>query len=413
MSAVLPFLEDEDAEELDNPAFQAEFELTPQESATEQGTVEEGVGLGGYEDGHVFATEGLTAEVLNASHAGLVQTAWLRESAIQALEGATYQVVVVGGMRAGSLPRLELHLDEPVIPKGEHHMPWNPPASPNARRFKVLSWTSKMGAPSFSLPAGPLEAGGSCPGAAAGQSIVPADKLRKAAKIVSRETGEPVRLQQAICQFCYAEGGQYATGQVQFAQVLRYAWTQTALRTERGTEEWIDAMVFAVQNAQYLLDGGRIDKTTYEPERFEGRFFRIHDSGDFFSPKYVRAWKEVANRCPDVLFWAPTRCWATSWGVDVVNEVNAQPDNLIIRPSSYHVNEPPPRALGPGWAAGSTTFDKKLVDYGEHVRDFDWNCRAYSEDKNKTCRNALAPDGKVGCRACWGRPLEEINYTLH
>lgn len=34
---------------------------------------------------------------------------------------------------------------------------------------------------------------------------------------------------------------------------------------------------------------------------------RIHDSGDFFSRKYYRAWLEVAERCPDIIFYAYTK----------------------------------------------------------------------------------------------------------
>lgn len=36
---------------------------------------------------------------------------------------------------------------------------------------------------------------------------------------------------------------------------------------------------------------------------------RIHDSGDFFSPTYVRVWQEVARRMPHVKFWFYTRSW--------------------------------------------------------------------------------------------------------
>ncbi len=34
---------------------------------------------------------------------------------------------------------------------------------------------------------------------------------------------------------------------------------------------------------------------------------RIHDSGDFFSRAYYRMWLEVAERCPDLIFYAYTK----------------------------------------------------------------------------------------------------------
>lgn len=37
--------------------------------------------------------------------------------------------------------------------------------------------------------------------------------------------------------------------------------------------------------------------------------FRIHVSGDFFHPDYVRKWLEIAVRRPDVTFYAYTRSW--------------------------------------------------------------------------------------------------------
>jgi hypothetical protein len=171
---------------------------------------------------------------------------------------------------------------------------------------------------------------------------------------------------------------------VQFAQVLRYIWTRESMRTDEGIEAWVEAMVYAVDNAKYMLEGGKFGKTHYLPERFDGRFFRIHDSGDFFSRQYLAAWKAIADALPDITFWAPSRYWATGNGIEQVNEINGDPRNLIIRPSAYHTNEPPPRDLGPGWATGSAVFgsvgDHELTvqqaaagsDYGA----FNWECQA-------------------------------------
>ena len=103
------------------------------------------------------------------------------------------------------------------------------------------------------------------------------------------------------------------------------------------------------------------------------------------------------------------------------------PSNLIVRPSAYHINEPPPREMGKGWAAGSTSYKDVLKPPGIRPRGdklppgvpgpskpYDWDCQAYNtESENVTCREALAPDGEVGCRACWKNKQDEINYTLH
>lgn len=349
---------------------------------------------------------GFAEGVINKSHAELIQLAWLRRVVTESLMGIRYHVQARD--RHGNEPKkVFIVLDRPIEMPNTFVAPWNPPSTPESQQFSVLSWTSKMGAPSFSIPAGAIEAGGACPGAAGGQTIVPVEALRAGASRVTKVIGKPVRLHHAICNFCYATGGQYSTSGVQFAQVMRYIWARQGVKD--GT--FVKAMLYAIEHADYVLDGGKVQKITYPAERHTGRFFRIHDSGDFFDEDYLAAWKELANAFPDITFWAPSRIWATSWGVAAVNRINAEPRNLIIRPSAYHINEEPPKDLGPGWARGTTVYHKSLKVQGQ---GFDWDCQAYAvEDTKKTCRHAMAPDGSVGCRACWSRSDLVVNYTLH
>ncbi len=428
MSAITPYLEEQD-DPSETPDQKATLSL-PAEVSRQVGTVEKGLaGLGDpvsdefrMSDGETFFVGAVTDKSLQQSFAELTQTSWLRHIVTQHFMGKRYRVQQRNVK--GSKPReVFIVLEDGFVPDADEGgvvAPWNPPASPTLRSLSLLSWTSKMGAPSFSLPAGAVETGGSCPGAAGGQSVVPEKKLLATAKIVRKVTGRPVRLQQAICNYCYATGGQYATGQVQVAQVMRYLWVKEALRDG----SFVPTMVWAIQNADYVLDGRKKKSVapdgtkkevpTYLGERHPGRYFRIHDSGDFFSPAYLQAWKDIADQCPDIMFWAPTRCWATSWGVDAVNRINAEPRNLIIRPSAYCTNEPAPENLGPGWAAGSTVYATLPKLDGQLRGAFQWDCQAYTvNDKNKSCRNAKDPNGKIGCRACWRYSDIAINYTLH
>jgi len=165
-------------------------------------------------------------------------------------------------------------------------------------------------------------------------------------------------------------------------------------------------------------------KIAVRGERTRERFFRLHDSGDFFSPDYVAAWRAIADNNRDVTIWAPTRAWAVPGLRRAINEYNAPPANLVIRPSGYHVNDPAftARELGPGFSAGTTVFKdvRKPQDAAGFVRGgpYDWDCQAYTTGSGKvTCRDALAPDGGVGCRACWkwaeGDDALRVNYTLH
>lgn len=375
--------------------------------------------------------------VLADAHAGLLGMAFVRAGVEQGLLGKSF-VAKAGNLSGKDTRHVYLVLDSPIGPGPA----WNPTTNPNVQQYELLSWTSKMNTPSWSLPAGAPEVGGACPGAVAGQSVVGEDRLIAAQKLVRKITSKAVNLPQAVCQHCYATGGQYSTGQVQFAQILRYLWARQAIDLPATAPDgspstvFVETMVYAIHNDDYHLNGG---PKGAPPEASGRRFFRLHDSGDFFSKKYLEQWKQIANRLPDITFWAPSRIWATSWGVDAVNEINNPPGNLIIRPSAYEVNEHGPSDLGPGWAAASTViagpaFLGMSPDREQYVYSISqkvpmrtsgpdpratWNCQAYSTDDAKhTCRKAVAPpglggpDGK-GCRACWLAPNEIINYTLH
>lgn len=61
------------------------------------------------------------------------------------------------------------------------------------------------------------------------------------------------------------------------------------------------------------------------------RTMRIHDSGDFFSPAYVRAWIETCKALPEVKFWAYTRSWRIPAISAVLDELAALPNVAIWR----------------------------------------------------------------------------------
>jgi hypothetical protein len=413
--------------------FGDQSQITPLDSASGLITPEQLVrvamrrrqGLADYDE---RLPEGMVSELaeqaIEQSHAGLEHMVWLRKVVEEALIGNKITVAYEGR-------EVMLYLEEPLpnVPA------WNPPASKNVTKFSLLSWTSKMGTPSFSLPAGATAMGGSCPGANAGQTTSTRAAAENLAPLISKKIrGWPVRLAQAICQRCYAEGGQYATGLVQFAQLVRYAWTKEAV----GNDTFVPIMDWAVKNADYHLDGkgtvkvetvtedGRVETREIHPppERDGKKYFRVHDSGDAYDVNYLAAWQEVARRNTDVTFWAPSRMWMLP-AYDRVMATN--PSNLIMRPSAYHINEPPPRELSAGWSAGSTSYKDVLKPAGKRpvgdklppgvpgpTKPYDWDCQAYNTESQKvTCREAEAPDGKPGCRACWKRPDLEINYTLH
>lgn len=356
------------------------------------------------------------SEVLDFSHSGLMNMVYVRKVVAGEFAGARIAPAVDGK------GEVFLWVDKMIGAPA-----WNPAPGGDRNSGRLLSWTTKMGTPSFSLPAGPGAIGGACPGSVAGMSISSLPARQKAAKtvlhVLGRDASDPIDPAECVCQFCYAEGGQYSTGSVQFAQVLRLLWVEKAIhvnmegkQVEPHESMFVTVMVEAIKNADF--------KSKSEPAHWSGRkFFRLHDSGDFFSIPYLAAWKAVTNHFPEITFWAPTRIWALGGKViEAVNEINgdAKTSNLVIRPSAFEVNRhgPVQQKLGRGWSAATTVYrpDGKGPDEG-----FDWDCKAYENAGGPTCRGAEAPPDhgdpqrtkRTGCRACWVHTDLRVNYTLH
>jgi hypothetical protein len=451
----------------------------------------QGLGRG---EGDACPTPG---EVIGANHVGLVELAWARKLVQDAAGRFGFRLVPsgtfdyedesddgdapagldgLGECPPGCVPapstsvasqrgRVAFQL-EVVDAQGQPSslpsdaVPWAPMASASGlRTVPLLSWTSKMGCWSWSLPAGHGTIGGACPGAAAGQSTSSAGARDAQGKMVLRVLNEfpspdvhtgrtasvgRVDLAGAICQTCYATGANYKYSDNVARGYLRWIWMEWALRQPGSSgfsNLFVQTMVAAIAGADDALEGTRHTsgkkrgqwKDVPEPARWRDsgwRFFRIHDAGDFPSVAEFDAWVEIArffrkgndNGVQPVLFWAPTRMWAMGpkW-IELVRKAEAL-GNFVVRPSAYSLNEHAPQI--PGWAGGSTVYADGIADdadRGEAPRYYDWDCRAYKVANGPSCRGAAAPEirdgvlreGPPGCRACWVFPQLRINYRAH
>jgi hypothetical protein len=166
----------------------------------------------------------------------------------------------------------------------------------------LLSATTKMPSPSWSLPAGRA-----CPAAKYGPGT--------------------------ICGSCYAKKNMYRQSSVQKAQQRRFDWSVSCMRTERGQEIFVETMVNAIRGLEY---------------------FRVHDAGDLFNPAYVRCWARIARALPDTRFWIPTRIWQFAdrplWAPAIDELLSCS--NVTLRPSALRFEDPAP--MLDGWAAGTT-----------------------------------------------------------
>ena len=218
----------------------------------------------------------------------------------------------------------------------------------------VLTATSKMPGPSFSLPAKRA-----CPNA---KGTICHGTISATGKRIGG---------------CYAAKGCYRYRSVSKAQDTRFDWIRDCLKTAAGTEHFIHVMVRAIRAV-------------------DAPYFRGHDSGDFFSVAYVEAWIQICSQLPNVRFWFPTREWQVKSAspfqmlnprMDALKRLAALP-NVTVRPSALDVGDDAP--IVPGLAAGST------------VAGSGYQCPAYLQG------------GECGdCRTCWDSPETAVSYPLH
>jgi hypothetical protein len=323
----------------------------------------------------------------------------------------------------------------------------------------LFSATSKMSAPSMSLPAGRTGEGGTC-----------------SAEGFTGDNADPIRTN--ICSACYALKGHYGYLSNVVPGIVRKAFIRQELEADKsghrlgealataitafattGTGDawskrrtlelgiWSGAKLTAPRRVRGQLDRDAIPPTALDaetaaalgapaagtttdtlrrtskvPRGAVAGFFRIHDSGDFSVPSgqagYVAAWAHAATLLPHVQFWAPTRIWILGARNEAMlaSAVATAPDNLAIRPSAITVDDPAPDVRG--LAAGTTVNSHSR---GQYVQTTDqhgvptWQCPVYSRTivgasgelrEAKSCAEA-------GCRVCWMATGVPVAYGKH
>jgi len=222
---------------------------------------------------------------------------------------------------------------------------------------------------------------------------------------------------------CYASSGKYGETSTQLGELVRFGWVQSLIKS--NPEQLVETLFRTINETQ--LEGE-------SKERFPYRFIRVHSSGDFFSSTYAKVWLDVARLLeqaeqeakargdtsrPPVRLWAPTRSnflpgMLSFWK----RESATMPGNFAVRFSSYAIGDPAPyiHRPSPTKCKGTSVLSEAETKVLRKApgEKFDWQCGVYDLGKgDKTCLAAKAPDGKVGCRACWLHPEFAVNYAQH
>jgi len=112
-----------------------------------------------------------------------------------------------------------------------------------------------------------------------------------------------------VCaQYCYARNGTFMFSNVRSAHLRNLEMVLDA------PNEWTDAINAELSKPRFRPNGEPRsfsnmveDEWLSEWAKNGGSAVRIHDSGDFFSEEYLDLWMDIAEKNPDVLFYAYTK----------------------------------------------------------------------------------------------------------
>ena len=204
-----------------------------------------------------------------------------------------------------------------------------------------LGFPSKMPGMSYGI-----EAGATCP----------------RSKRLIAEHGE-----NAVCNFCYAKGGNYQYPSVKIAHEKRLRGLQNP--------QWSNAMITLINH--YRTTGKK---------NVDVRYFRFHDTGDIIDLQHLRKIVDVAIGCPTVKFWLPTHEPKT---VQLYLKLYGSfPSNLTVRISADLLR-----------TAADTVGNLPTSTVSAGIG---FTCP--SNKQGNACKN---------CRACWNSNAKNIDYPLH
>ena len=161
-----------------------------------------------------------------------------------------------------------------------------------------------------------------------------------------------------VCHGCYALKANYSYPSVMQAHLKRGSSLNHPL--------WVDAMVTQI----------RASGTGW---------FRWHDAGDLQSFQHLLNIVKVAELCPSISFWLPTK--EKKFINQFLEAFGDFPNNLTVRVSGAMVDGPAP--------------------------DFEFTSTVVTDPEQATCK-AFKNNNKCGdCRKCWSKDVSNVSYLQH
>tara|TARA_R110000824_G_C15039242_1_gene660220 strand:- start:14 stop:721 length:708 start_codon:yes stop_codon:yes gene_type:complete len=201
------------------------------------------------------------------------------------------------------------------------------------------------------------------------------------------------KLGDLICSSCYACKGFYTFSNVKASLQARADFVTSSLRKDGG-DTFVNEM--SAQIAKKYFKDGKAKKLKH----INTKLFRVHDSGDLFSVKYINAWKRICENFPQIRFWFPTREWIRESQMDALKGLASLP-NVIIKPSALYLDEKAPDVQGLDSGTSVYSCAKKAIADGHSV------CPATSNKDDHTCAGN-------NCENCFIKNFKKpIAYLAH
>lgn len=181
-----------------------------------------------------------------------------------------------------------------------------------------------------------------------------------------------------VCSECYALKGRYLFGNVQNAMSDRFETIEN--------DGWVNDF------SRYLNSLASMEKNK------DILYFRWHDSGDIQSIEHLAKIVKIAENCPTIQFWIPTR----EYGIveEYIKTVEngfgyVFPTNLNVRLSTHMIDSKNTPKIG-GLTTSTVHTDENNVPENSEI------CQAYT-------RQGKCAD----CRLCWDKNVKNVSYPKH
>ena len=166
---------------------------------------------------------------------------------------------------------------------------------------------------------------------------IPAFKYCPAAQLMAKVKDKAKKF---ICDACYACKGFYMFNNVKQSLQDKATFVTKSLHQDNG-QSFVDEISKQITKKYFDAKGNKKVLKNVNTD-----LFRVHDSGDLFSPKYIEAWIKICQNFPSIRFWFPTREWARDSQLPSLKKL-ASLKNVCLKPSALYVDEPAPQIDGP------------------------------------------------------------------